>query len=159
MSIFSMTKARRAALDFFILDVCIDVKLPWLAMSSSHYICITYNAPYVQCTTYESPTYVHCTAVGKSNWALGSSQQPPAAIEQSHWAAWALVGSQKLAVLRLTAWLSWLPDWRLSLVQPAAKEEKRWMAMFFCFVEFFYKLRVGKFPFREFPILWESCTI
>ena len=68
-----MTKARRAALDFFILDVCIDVKLPWLAMSSSHYICITYNAPYVQCTTYESPTYVHCTAVGKSNWALGSS--------------------------------------------------------------------------------------
>ena len=77
-----MTKARRAALDFFILDVCIDVKLPWLAMSSSHYICITYNAPYVQCTTYESPTYVHCTAVGKSNWALGSSQQPPAAIEQ-----------------------------------------------------------------------------
>ena len=106
-----MTKARRAALDFFILDVCIDVKLPWLAMSSSHYICITYNAPYVQCTTYESPTYVHCTAVGKSNWALGSSQQPPAAIEQSHWAAWAFgqsaIGSSKADCLAvLTAWLT-----------------------------------------------------
>ena len=66
---------------------------------------------YLCTTTYESPTYVHCTAVGKSNWALGSSQQPPAAIEQSHWAAWALwaVGNWQskadfLAVL--TAWLT-----------------------------------------------------
>ena len=160
MSIFSMTKARRAALDFFILDVCIDVKLPWLAMSSSHYICITYNAPYVQCTTYESPTYVHCTAVGKSNWALGSSISAASSSNRAvSLGCLGPLGSRQLAVLRLTAWLSWLPDWRLSLVQPAAKEEKRWMAMFFCFVEFFYKLRVGKFPFREFPILWESCTI
>ena len=107
-----MTKARRAALDFFILDVCIDVKLPWLAMSSSHYICITYNAHYVLLHMSLLHMYiVHCTAVGKSTWALGSSQQPPAAIEQSHWAAWALWAVRNwqykadcLAVL--TAWLT-----------------------------------------------------
>ena len=109
---------RRAALDFFILDVCIDVKLPWLAMSSSHYICITYNAPYVQCTTYESPTYVHCTAVGKSNWALGSSISAASSSNRavslrSHWGCLqGPVGSRELAVLRadclavLTAWLT-----------------------------------------------------
>ena len=107
-----MTKARRAALDFFILDVCIDVKLPWLAMSSSHYICITYNAPYVQ-MYYIWVSYIctlHCSRqkqLGTRQLSAASSSNRAVSLGCLGPCGQSAIGSSKADCLAvLTAWLT-----------------------------------------------------